>query len=52
MILLVLILLLALAGGFLGTLLEAAFWVVLVLAAVGALLAFVAYRLIASALGK
>lgn len=52
MILLILLLVLALAGGFLGTLLEAALWVVLVMAAVGALLAFVAYRFIASVLGK
>ena len=52
MLLLVVIVLIALAGGFLGTLLEAAFWVVLVMAVVGALLAFVAYRFITSVLGK
>ncbi len=52
MLLVIVILLLALAGGFLGTLLEAAFGVVLVMAVVGALLAFAAYRWIGSMLGR
>ena len=42
--LLLLILLLALVGGFLGNLLELAAWLIVVLAAVGAVLGFFVYR--------
>lgn len=47
--LILLILLLALAGGFLGTLIEAALWVVLILVAVGGLLGLLVYRLLTRA---
>lgn len=44
--LILLIILLALAGGFLGDLLEFAFWVIVVLAALGALAGYALHRAI------
>lgn len=52
MTLLILILLLALAGGFLGDLLELAAWLVLVLALVGAAIGFFVYRAFARVRGR
>lgn len=44
MVLLLLIVILALAGGFLGNLLELALWIILAMAVAGALIAFFVYR--------
>ncbi len=51
MVLVLLIVVLALLGGFLGDLLQFAFWAVILLAVVGAALAFLAYRGIERARG-
>lgn len=50
-VLVLLIVVLALLGGFLGDLLQFAFWAVILLAVVGAALAFLAYRGIERARG-
>lgn len=44
MVLLLLILILAAVGGFLGELLEFAAWLILVMAAIGAVIGYLAYR--------
>lgn len=44
MLLLVLIVILAAVGGFLGDLLELAFWIVLILVALGGILGYLLYR--------
>ncbi len=44
MMLVLIVIVLAIAGGFLGTLLEIAAWAIGILAVVGAILGFLAYR--------
>jgi len=51
-LLIVLILVVAAAGGFLGELLELAGWVVLVLALIGAVVGFLLWRVLRSVLDK
>jgi hypothetical protein len=51
-VLLLLIIILAILGGFLGTLLKVAFWFIVILALAGALLGFFLHRLFAGSRGS
>lgn len=52
MLVFVLIILLAIAGGFLGDLLELAGWLILILALAGAVIGYVGYRAVQNFLGR